>query len=269
MGKPSLLFLTDLNYEAAGRTYYTEDIFITGQLKDTFDVIIGDPRSSEPFEPLVDGIVIRNTGPITNYHKAFTDFRQRVDQQQLKTFNSLDGKADMCGKYYLPALFKEGFQVTPSVSNPVQVDLLPDVNEYAVKPMMGADSIGLEFMDRKAIDSLTPDEFVIQPKLDIQEEHSLFFIDNQFCYALKTAGTRWEMVLFEPDVDETLLAQTFIDWNDMKAGIQRVDFAKTAEGLFLVELEDINPFLSLALLDEATRVKFIDKLKQSLLQLVR
>ncbi len=269
MGKPSLLFLSDLNYEAAGRTYYTEDIFITGQLRDSFDVIIGDPGSSEPFEPHVDGIVIRNTGPITNYQEAFTNFRQRVLQQSFKTFNSLDGKADMQGKYYLPTLFKEGYQVIPSISDPTQIDLLPAALQYAVKPMMGADSIGLMFVDQEAIASLPTEEYVIQPKLDIREEHSLFFIDNQFCYALKTIGKRWEMACFVPDKAEIELAETFIAWNDMKTGIQRVDFAETAKGLFLVELEDINPFLSLALLDEATRVKFIEKLKQSLLQLVR
>lgn len=268
MGKPSLLFLTDLNYEAAGRAYYTEDIFITGQLKDQFDLIIGDPRSSEPFESNVDGIVIRNTGPITNYQEAFAGFRQRVLHHDLKTFNSLDGQADMCGKYYLPALFKDGFRVTPSISDPTQVNLLPKATKYAIKPMMGADSIGLKFVDRAVIDELPSDEYVIQPKLDIHEEHSLFFIDNQFCYALKTIGKRWEMALFVPDEEEMQLAGMFIEWNGMKTGIQRVDFAKTDDGLFLVELEDINPFLSLELLDETTRSLFIHQLKQSLLKLV-
>jgi hypothetical protein len=269
MKKPTLLFLTDLNYEAAGRAYYTEDIMLTGELKDTFDIILADPRSSEPFESHVDAIVIRNSGPITHYLEAFGQFKKRVIQQGLKTFNSMDGKADMRGKYYLPKLCQAGYQVTPSIADPKAIDQLPEATEYVVKPMLGADSIGLKFVERAAIETLPSNEYVIQPRLDIQEEHSLFFLNNQFCYALKTAGNRWELVPFEPDEAELKLAETFIAWNQMKNGIQRVDFAKTHEGLFLVELEDINPFLSLELLKSHVRQNFIDRMKQALLRLIQ
>ena len=35
-----ILYLTDLYYEAKGRKYYEEDIYITGKLKDHFDVVL-------------------------------------------------------------------------------------------------------------------------------------------------------------------------------------------------------------------------------------
>lgn len=266
--KPTLLLLTDLNYQAAGRDYHNEDIFLTGALKDTFDIIIGDPRSSRPFETHVDGIVIRNSGPITNYPIEFEAFKKRVNQFSLKTFNSLDGKADINGKSYLPSLFKQGYPVIPSIADPQEIAILPDAQTFAVKPMMGADSIGLRFVQHEEIEPLTANEFVIQPKLDIEEEHSLFFLDNQFCYALKTVNKRWEMIPFAPGKEELQIANTFIHWNQMKTGIQRVDLAQTSDGLFLVELEDINPFLSLELLDPLTQQKFIARVKKSLLHLV-
>lgn len=266
--RPTLLFLTDLNYQAAGRDYHNEDILLTGALKDTFDIIISDPRSSGPFEAHVDGIVIRNSGPITNYLIEFEAFKKRINQFDLKTFNSLDGKADINGKYYLPSLFKHGFKVIPSITDPKEIDLLPDVQTFVVKPMMGADSIGLRLVQREEIEPLMANEFVIQPKLDIEEEHSLFFLDNEFCYALKTVNERWEMIPFDPKEKEIRLASTFIEWNQMDTGIQRVDFAQTSAGLLLVELEDINPFLSLELLDASTRQHFIVRVKKSLLHLI-
>lgn len=41
-----ILYLTDLNYEAKGRTYCDEDIFITGQLREAFDVALCHPMNA-------------------------------------------------------------------------------------------------------------------------------------------------------------------------------------------------------------------------------
>ena len=40
-----ILYLTDLYYEAKGRKYYEEDIYITGRLKDHFDVVLCNPKT--------------------------------------------------------------------------------------------------------------------------------------------------------------------------------------------------------------------------------
>ncbi len=51
----------------------------------------------------------------------------------------------------------------------------------------------------------------------------------------------------------------------MKRGIQRVDACKLKDGsLLLVELEDLNPFLSLDLLSEKTKNGFINKFVSAL-----
>ena len=53
-------------------------------------------------------------------------------------------------------------------------------------------------------------------------------------------------------------AQKFIKWNGIKNGIQRVDACRTQDGrLLLVELEDLNPYLSILELDEETRNIFL------------
>jgi len=58
--------------------------------------------------------------------------------------------------------------------------------------------------------------------------------------------------------EDIKFAEKFIKWNKIKNGIQRVDACRTQDGkLLLVELEDLNPYLSILELDENTREKFI------------
>lgn len=71
-------------------------------------------------------------------------------------------------------------------------------------------------------------------------------------------------------VDPDELAQLFVDWNAIDHGIQRVDACRTRSGdLLLVELEDLNPYLSLQLTDEATREAFVHRMAESVTGLLR
>ena len=50
----------------------------------------------------------------------------------------------------------------------------------------------------------------------------------------------------------------FIDWNTIDKGIQRVDACRAKDGrLLLVELEDLNPYLSLLEVNDQTRDLFM------------
>ena len=50
----------------------------------------------------------------------------------------------------------------------------------------------------------------------------------------------------------------FIDWNTIDKGIQRVDACRAKYGrLLLVELEDLNPYLSLLEVNDQTRDLFM------------
>ena len=62
-----------------------------------------------------------------------------------------------------------------------------------------------------------------------------------------------------PVPGDLLFAEKFIRWNDMARGIVRVDGCRLPDGsLLLVELEDLNPFLSLDVLSETKREQFIN-----------
>ena len=57
----------------------------------------------------------------------------------------------------------------------------------------------------------------------------------------------------------------FIEWNTIENGIQRVDACRTRDGrLLLVELEDLNPYLSLLELDRKTRERFMNDFMNTL-----
>ena len=146
-----ILYLTDLYYQAKGRNYYEEDLFLSGILKDHFDIVLCNPKNSSSFENDVDLIIFRNTGSVLNFKEVYDSFRERVKTNNLKTFNDFTGKADMCGKQYLLDLTLEGYPVIPTIDDIENIGLLPETDTYVIKPKEGADSIGLEFLTEEEL----------------------------------------------------------------------------------------------------------------------
>lgn len=96
---------------------------------------------------------------------------------------------------------------------------------------------------------------------------SFYFIDKEFSYFLYATNKdkRWELKEYVPTEEDVAFAKRFIDWNNLDWGIQRVDACRSEQGrLLLVELEDLNPYLSLLELTEETRENFIEAIKISL-----
>lgn len=61
------------------------------------------------------------------------------------------------------------------------------------------------------------------------------------------------------------MLQSFIEWNNLDHGIQRVDACRDEnDQLLLVELEDLNPYLSLLDISPTLRDKFVTTLKSSI-----
>ncbi|MDQ7862173.1 hypothetical protein RCO48_17785 [Peribacillus frigoritolerans] len=86
-----------------------------------------------------------------------------------------------------------------------------------------------------------------------------YFIDKEFQYALYAPDKekRWELKEYAPTEADLAFAKRFIEWNNLEWGIQRVDACRNEQGeLLLVELEDLNPYLSLLELTEETRQNF-------------
>ncbi|WP_405305841.1 hypothetical protein [Methanobrevibacter sp.] len=258
-----ILYLTDLYYEAKGRKYFEEDLYVTDILKEHFDIALCHPKNSKDFENDVDLIVFRNTGPVSGFEEEYESFVKRVTSNNIRTFNEFVGKADMKGKQYLLDLTLEDYPVIPTIDDLENINLLPDCERYVIKPKDGADSIGLEFLTKSELFEKDLVNMLIQPAIDFEYEVSFYFINDSLEYALYAPDKdkRWELEKYEFSQDDKEFAEKFIAWNDIENGIQRVDACRTKEGeLLLVELEDLNPYLSILELDEKTRDDFMNHL---------
>ena len=90
-------------------------------------------------------------------------------------------------------------------------------------------------------------------------EH-LVFINDKFEYSLYAPDKtkRWKLKPYNYSEADISFAKMFIDWNIIDKGIQRVDACRAKDGrLLLVELEDLNPYLSLLEVDDKTREIFL------------
>ncbi|MDP9846842.1 hypothetical protein [Streptosporangium lutulentum] len=262
-----LLYVTDLMYEARGRRYCDEDIYLSSRLREDFTVALCDPLEAMALMDSFDAVVIRNSGPVLRYQDRYDAFRAEARRRGTCVYTQLTGKADMAGKQYLVDLSAAGSPVIPTVDRHADLHQLPEVEEYVAKPKLGADSIGLTFVTRDELEGLAFDDLLVQPRIRFRYEVSFYFVDRTFQYALYAPqpDQRWRLERYEPTPADLDFAQGFVDWNAVDRGIQRVDACRTPQGeLLLVELEDLNPYLSLDLLDSATREVFVSGMKGSL-----
>ncbi|MGW6874355.1 hypothetical protein ACWGHA_18660 [Streptomyces xanthophaeus] len=259
-----LLYVTDLAYPARGRRYCDEDIFLTSRLREHFELALCHPGDAQALMPGFDAVIVRNSGPVLHYQEAYDAFRKAALAAGTRVYNPLTGRGDMAGKQYLLDLTASGYPVIPTVDDPARLSELPQVAEYAVKPKQGADSIGLTFT---ATPSGPAGEVLVQPRVDFAYEVSFYFVDDAFQYALYAPdpARRWDLQPYAPTAADLAFARTFIDWNTLGHGIQRVDACRAPSGeLLLVELEDLNPYLSLDLLPTGVQDAFVTALAASL-----
>lgn len=218
-----------------------------------------------------DAVVVRNSGPVLHYQAEYDAFRKQAVLEGVRVYNQLSGKGDMAGKGYLLELTAAGFPVIPTIDRADDLGRLPDVDTYVVKPKLGADSIGLEFVPRDRLPELSYGDILVQPRVDFRYEVSFYFVDRTFQYAVYAPrpDERWALEPYEPTGPDREFAQRFVDWNDIAYGIQRVDACRAPDGeLLLVELEDLNPYLSLDVLSPDTRDAFVSRMKTSLRGLI-
>ncbi|MFD9292161.1 hypothetical protein ACFWBV_28565 [Streptomyces sp. NPDC060030] len=261
--RPSVLFVTDLAYEAHGRRYCDEDIFLTSRLRETFDVALCHPGDAAALLDGFDAVVVRNSGPVLYHREAYDAFVARARESGARVCNTLDGRGDMAGKQYLVDLSRAGFPVIPTVDRAADLGLLPRSDGYVVKPKLGADSVGLRFTDRPELPEDADGTLLVQPRIDFRYEVSFYFVDHDFQYALHAPRPerRWVLEPYVPSPEDLAFARRFVEWNTLTHGIQRVDACRTPEGgLLLVELEDLNPYLSLDRVPEDVREAFVARM---------
>ena len=269
-----ILFVTDLYYKEIGRLYYEEDLFLTSELRKDFNLVICNPKDMNSFTDDFDLTIFRNAGPAANFKDEYESFRNNVKLKDLKTYNSFNGKGDMNGKDYLIELTKKNFDVIKTIDTINDFSKLPEVETYVTKPKDGADSIGMEFLSKEVLlrrVDKNDKNTLIQPLINFEYEVSFYFIDKEFQYALYAPdkNRRWELKEYKATKEDLDFANSFIEWNNINHGIQRVDACRDNNGkLLLVELEDLNPYLSLLDISPKLRDKFVKNLKLSLQKLL-
>ncbi|MFE7752807.1 hypothetical protein [Streptomyces sp. NPDC057428] len=269
--RPSVLFVTDLAYEARGRRYCDEDIFLTSRLRESFDIALCHPCDAAALLDRFDAAVVRNSGPVLHYREAHDAFRARARESGVRVYNTLDGRGDMVGKQYLVGLSRDGFPVIPTVDRAEDLGLLPRAAQYVVKPKLGADSVGLRSTAAPELPADSGDTLLVQPWIDFRYEVSFYFVDHDFQYALHAPHPerRWVLEPYAPSPADLDFARRFVEWNTLTHGIQRVDACRTAGGeLLLVELEDLNPYLSLDRVTDEVRESFVARMRDSVRQLL-
>ncbi|MBQ1088336.1 hypothetical protein [Streptomyces sp. B93] len=265
--RPRLLYVTDLAYPARGRRYCDEDIHLTARLREDFDLALCHPRDARALMDAFDAVVVRNSGPVLGYQEAYEAFRAHALRTGARVYNPLTGRADMAGKQYLLDLTVAGFPVIPTVDSAADLHRLPPAERYVAKPRLGADSIGLRVVSAGELPALTDGTVLVQPRVDFAYEVSFYFVDHDFQYALYAPDRdrRWRLQPYEPTPGDLEFARRFIAWNGIGHGIQRVDACRAPGGeLLLVELEDLNPYLSLDALPDAGRDAFVEAFRASL-----
>ncbi|WP_345103637.1 ATP-grasp domain-containing protein [Streptomyces drozdowiczii] len=269
--RPSVLFVTDLAYEARGRRYCDEDIRLTERLREDFDLALCHPRDAAALLDRFDAVVVRNSGPVLHYQEAYDAFRARALELGTRVYNPLTGRGDMAGKQYLVDLSRAGYPVIPTVDRAADLGLLPEAGGYVVKPKLGADSVGLTFVTTPELGPAADGTLLVQPRIDFRYEVSFYYVDQDFQYALHAPDPerRWVLEPYEASAADLAFARSFVEWNTLDHGIQRVDACRTADGeLLLVELEDLNPYLSLDRVAAPVREAFAARMTASLRDLL-
>lgn len=267
MTRSSLLLVTDLLYPAQGRRYGDEDVWLAGRLRQDFDVAICSPLDATALMSSFDLVLVRNSGPVIHYREAYDKFRQAAIDNDVVLVNPPTGRGDQRGKGYLLELTRAGGAVIPTVDASGPLGDLPEVPEYVIKPLLGSDSIGLRFVPAGQLAEADRTDCLVQPKVDVLHEISFVFVGRTFSYATYAPDRerRWDLVPYDANPEEIAFAQRFVDWNALEVGVQRVDACRSATGeLLLVELEDLNPYLSLDVLAPGTRETFCSRLVESL-----
>jgi hypothetical protein len=122
-------------------------------------------------------------------------------------------------------------------------------------------------MGRQELLKTKPAGKLIQPYLHFAYEVSFYYLDNRFQYALYAPSKqeRWALQHYKATAQDLAFADQFVTWNNMQRGIVRVDGCRLKDGsLLLVELEDLNPYLSLNVLPKNERELFVSNFATAL-----
>ena len=246
-----------------------EDIWLARAFQeDGHTVAIVDKNYDEKLESIFDIFLKRNTwsssATIENVSEKYT-FRERIIKKNLPRIN-FDGKYDGSDKSYLVKLFKNGYEVIPTIDNLDDLKLLDNPNKYMLKLKESYDGIGQLVLKKEELELKFNNSYIIQPFMKFKSEVQFYYIKDKFEYALEFVPSKVPVypnaIRYEYNSNELEMANKFALLNEEYYGIQRIDFIKLEDDtLLLTEIEDISPYLDLDQVDTETREKFITDYK--------
>lgn len=245
-----------------------EDSFLASLLKDDFIVELYDVSQDIPSDCTnFDIFLFRNAWPERIYDRKIKRLINIAIKNNIIIYNSLQQRSKSFSlKSYLYYLNDNFNNVIPTYKTLAE---FPENKAVLIKPQNGGSSYGVKIFANKNKIRRKLNNYIIQEYIPFEKEQSYFFIDKKFCYALETIApgmdNRWELKEFTPNRKMLQIAKSFMKWNNMPYGIDRIDFGVTSEGLMLLmEIESDRSYLSLEELSKNTLEMFIKELKQSL-----
>jgi len=223
--------------------------------------------------------LFRNVYPASDFKDTVVELQKAADFNNIQIFVTprRNGRI-MEDKSYL----REQVKGHPNVLSTWfgdEAGPLPRANkgQYIVKPVSGSSAIGVYFADAAQVKEKRAkgdlQGHIVQRRLDLQDERSIYFVDSNFIYATKTRdGTsldpdqRWDMVEYEPSAKEMKLAREFERFCTRSPGqVVRIDFGTDQKGKqWLMELEDLSPHLSFDCVSEESAVKMTKAIMTSI-----
>jgi len=283
---PRLTLVTNFGYQATGREYAKEDLWLAGSLRRRgFQVATIHPNDLDTCDFISSEFVLwRNTGPVTTHSESFYRWRQfQTDgKDHGKLVNNFLLKGDLRGKQHLLDLTTLG--VYPVIETQLVRSFLASRNSedlmVLIKPMDGADSIGQQVLRASELAKLAEADsalygFVAQRVVDFVYEVSFYIVGGTYVYALRTGSGpegRWQLSPYTQEQNpatweaDMTFAMLFNKWNGRSRGVVRIDGVReaTTGNLLLMEIEDYNPYLSLDLLPVSVQEIFADVLAESI-----
>ena len=222
-----------------------------------------------------DIIILKNAWDLNektyrNYFKEEQKLYNFIKKTKLILINTLDGKLQFTknGKNILVDLFKKGYNVVPSINNINDFHLLPKSDKYIKKPIIGYDGFDMQILNFEQASKAILKNEILQPKLNFKSEVQMYFVNDEFQYALEYTPSKWpnypkpkEYMASDEEIKE---ATNFIKLNKLSCGFGRVDFLKLDnDKLVMLEMADSNPNMSLPLLHKKTLNKFLKSFKNA------
>ncbi|MDO8514707.1 MAG: hypothetical protein Q7S50_04135 [bacterium] len=257
-----ILFLTN-----SKNSRQNEDAYLIDILRSDFEIVVSHPLDCKKYLESVDGVIIRNIWPTHEYLAEWREVERLLRASGKPVYNPLTGKGDQKGKDHVVELFSEGYQVIPTVDSLNDLGKLPDCEYYFIKPKMSCDGTGSKKLTRAGLETADLTDYVIQPFVEFESEPSFFYLDNHFSYAITMPNrlSHKTIEIYRPTAAELQFAQSFVDWNALPYGLQRIDALRTKDGkLLLTEIEDESETLYLLDLKEPDRVRITHEIVRSM-----